>query len=81
MRNPRIRPQHVGVLTPNREDRPALPAKRPLRVVDEFDPNVLIIERGGQYVSAELEQLHYRGITVLYVPPYSTSCRHLRRRR
>ena len=81
MRNRRTRPQRVGALTPNSEGKPALPAKRTLRVVEEPDPNVLVIDEGEQHNSAERDRFYFSGITVRYVRKYSTTVRQLGRRR
>jgi hypothetical protein len=71
----------VGVLTPNSEGKPALPAKRVLRAFEEPDPKVLILDGSEQYNSTERDRLYYSGITVRYVPKYSTIVRPLSRRR
>lgn len=81
MRNRRTHPQRVGTLTPSSEGKPALPARRALRVVEEPDPKVLILDASEEYNSAERDRLYYSGVTVRYVPRYSIIVRQLSRRR
>ena len=81
MRNRKTRPRRAGHLTPSSEAKPALPVKRTLRVVEAPDPKVLILDASERYSSAERDRLYFSGITVRYVPRYSTGVRQLSRRR